>query len=125
MVRGETDKTADNIQARSFMAKTTGENTIMQENFQKKIIDPEDKEFRKTIKNAPAMSARTTRIFGMVKNPIKSNQNLRVLWKVVNLQDCVWENLYRTIMKTIIQKKETIHHSITIWLTYTFLCLKT
>ena len=64
------------------------------------------------------MSARTTIIFGMVKNPIKSNQNLRVLWKVVNLQDCVWENLYRTIMKTIIQKKETIHHSITIWLTF-------
>ena len=49
----------------------------------KKIIDPEDKEFRKAIKNAPAMSARTTGIFGMVKNPIKSNQNLRVLWKLV------------------------------------------
>ena len=65
---------------------------------------------------APAMPAklvRTIRIVGMV-NPIKSNQNLRVFWKLVNLQDCVWENLYRIIMKTILQEKETIHCSINI-----------
>ena len=24
---------------------------------------------------------------------MRSNQNLRVFWKPVNLQDCVWENL--------------------------------
>ena len=53
----------------------------------------------------------------MVKNPIKSNQNLRVFWKLVNPQDCVWENHYRLIMKTILQEKETIHCSITIWCT--------
>ena len=47
-------------------------------------------------------------------NPIKSNQNLRVFWKPVNLQDCVWENLYRIIKKTILQEKETIHCRITI-----------
>ena len=38
----------------------------------------------------------------MVVNPIRPNQNLRVFWKPVNLQDCVWENLYRIIMKTIL-----------------------
>ena len=34
-----------------------------------------------------------------------SNQDLRVPWKPVNLQDCVWENHYRIIMKTILQEK--------------------
>ena len=50
-------------------------------------------------------------------NPVKSNQNLRVFWKPVNLQDCVWENFYRIIMKTMLQEKEAIHYNITIWLT--------
>ena len=40
-------------------------------------------------------------------SPIKSNQDLRVFWKPVNLRDCVWEIHYRTIMKTILQEKET------------------
>ena len=39
-------------------------------------------------------------------------------------KDCVWENLYQIIMKTILQEKETIHCSITIWCTNLFLCLK-
>ena len=38
-------------------------------------------------------------------DPTKSNQDLRAFWKPVNLQDCVWENLYRIIMKTIVQEK--------------------
>ena len=42
----------------------------------------------------------------------------------MNLQDCVWENLYRIMMKTTLQEKETIHNSITIWFTNLFLCLK-
>ena len=67
---------------------------------------------------------RTIRIEGMVKNPIKLNQNLRVFWKLVNLQDCVWENHCRFIMKTILQEKVAIHCSITIWYTNLFLCLK-
>ena len=86
-------------------------------------IDPEDKEFKETIKNArkkletpmaPAMPCKiikTTRILGVV-HPIKSNQNLRVFWKLVNLQDCVWENHCRLIMKTILQEKETTHYSL-------------
>ena len=31
----------------------------------------------------------------------------------MNPKDCVWENLYQIIMKTILQEKETIHYSIT------------
>ena len=42
----------------------------------------------------------------------------------MNLQDRVWENHYRLIMKTMLQEKETIHCSITIWCTNLFLCLK-
>ena len=86
------------------------------------FIDPEDKE---TIKNAlknmetpvaPAMSCKIMKIVG-VMHPTKSKQNSRVFWKPVNLQDCVWENHCRTIMKTILHEKETIHYSIIIWYT--------
>ena len=47
-----------------------------------------------------ARQARTVRIGWLVVNPMRSNQNWRVFWKPVNPQDCVWENLYRIIMKT-------------------------
>ena len=33
----------------------------------------------------------------------------------MNPQECVWENLYRIIMKTILQEKDTIHDSINMW----------
>ena len=49
-----------------------------------------------------------------VVDPTKSKQNLCVSWKPVNLQDCVWENHCRFIMKTILQEKETIHYGIKI-----------
>ena len=88
------------------------------------FIDPDDKEFKETIKNArkkletpmaPAMPCKIlkNKIVESV-HPIKSKQNLRVFWKLVNLQDCVWENHCRLIMKTILQEKETIHYSIKI-----------
>ena len=38
-----------------------------------------------------AKLGRTIR-FVEVVHPIKTRQNLRVFWKLVNLQDCVWEN---------------------------------
>ena len=38
----------------------------------------------------PAKLSRIIRIVGVV-HPIKSNQNLRVFWKPVNPQECVWE----------------------------------
>ena len=34
----------------------------------------------------------------------------------MNLQECIWEIRYRRITKTILQEKETIHNSTTIWL---------
>ena len=71
----------------------------------------------------PAKLFRTIRIMGVV-HPIESKQNLRVFWKLVNLQDCVWENHCRLIMKTILQEKETIHYNIIIWFTILFLCPK-
>ena len=71
-----------------------------------------------------ARSARTIRIGGIVENPIGSNQNLRVFLQPVSPQDSVSENLYRIIMMTILQEKETIHCSITICFTNLFLCPK-
>ena len=39
--------------------------------------------------------------------PMRSNQNLRASWKPVNPPDCVWKILYRIIMRTILQERET------------------
>ena len=94
------------------------------------FIDPEDKEFKETIKNArnkletsvaPAMPCKITKRIVGVMDPAKLKQNLRVFWKLMNRRDCVWETHYQTIMKTILQEKETIHYSITIWFTNLFL----
>ena len=98
------------------------------------FIDPEDKEFKETIKNArkkletsvaPAMPCKIMKknCRSGASNKIKTRL-LRVFWKLINPQDCVWENLYQIIMKTILQEKETIHCSIIIWFTNLFLCLK-
>ena len=38
----------------------------------------------------------------------------------MNPQDCVWENHYQIIMKTILQERDTIHCNITIWYTNSF-----
>ena len=46
-----------------------------------------------------------------------SSLNLRVSWKPVNPQECVWENLYRSIMEIILQEEGIIQYSITIWYT--------
>ena len=56
-------------------------------------------------------------------HPTRLRQNLRVFWKLMNLQDCAWENICRIIMKTILQEKERIHYSTTIWFTSLFFCL--
>ena len=53
-----------------------------------------------------------------------SSLNLRVSWKPVNPQDCVWKNLYRIIMRTVLQERVTIHCNITVWYTNLFLGLK-
>ena len=53
-----------------------------------------------------------------------SSLNLRVSWKPVNPQECVWEIRHRIIMRTILQEKGTIPYNITTWYTTLFLCLK-
>ena len=97
------------------------------------FIDPEDKEFKETIKNArkkletsvvPAMTCKNMKRNSGVVHPTKLRQNLRVFWKLMNPQECVWEIRYHTIMKTILQEKVKIHYSTTIWFTNLFLCLK-
>ena len=82
------------------------------------FIDPEDTEFKETIKNArkkletsvaPAMPCK------IMKNCGSGASNLRVFWKLMNPQECVWEIRYHIIMKTILQEKVRIHYSTTIW----------
>ena len=83
------------------------------------FIDLEDKEFTETIKNS-RKKLETPMAPAMPCKIMKKNCG----WKLMNLQDCVWENHCRLIMKTILQEKEIIHYSITIWSTNLFLCLK-
>ena len=98
------------------------------------FIDPDDTEFKETIKNARkkletsvarAMPCKIMKNCGSgASNKIKKKQNLRVFWKLMNPQECVWEIRYRIIMKTILQEKVKIHYSTTTWFTNLFLCLK-
>ena len=97
------------------------------------FIDPEDKEFKEIIKNARKKLETSVPLLCLVKlrkrivgvvHPTKLKQDLRVFWKLVNLQDCVWENHCQIIMKTILQEKVKIHYSTTTWFTHLFLCLK-
>ena len=68
--------------------------------------------------------ARRTRMGRPVARLMSSNQNLRVSWKPVNPQGCVWKNLYQIIMRTISQEEGTIHYNVAIWYTNLFPCLK-
>ena len=71
-----------------------------------------------------ARQARHVSMGRPVARPMISNQNLRASWKPVNPQYCVWKNLYRINMRTILQERETIHCNMKIWYTNLFLCLK-
>ena len=84
------------------------------------FIDPEDTEFKETIKNArkkletsvaPAMPCKINEELWGVVYPTTLKQNLRVFWKLMNPQECVWKIRYRIIIKTILQEKEKIHYS--------------
>ena len=96
------------------------------------FIDTEDTEIKETIKNArkkletsvaPAMPCKIIRNCGSgASNKLK--QNLRVFWKLMNLQECVWEIRHRIIMKTVLQEKVKIHYNTTTWFTNLFLFLK-
>ena len=100
------------------------------------LIDPEDKEFKETIKNArkkletpmaPAMPCKTRKKNKYGETRSKTNDfksNFAVGWKPVNPQECVWKNLYPNIMRTKLQEEVTILYSISNWYTILFLCLK-
>ena len=97
------------------------------------FIDPEDKEFKETIKNArkkletsvaPAMPCKIMKKLWEWCIQQKLKQNLRVPWKLMNVRECIWEIRYRIIMKTILQEKEKIRYSTTNWFANLFLCLK-
>ena len=64
-----------------------------------------------------------SKIVGVV-HPTELRQNLRVFWKLVNPQECVWEIRYRIIIKTMLQEKVRIHYRTTVWFTNSFLCVK-
>ena len=78
------------------------------------IIDIEDKEFKEImlernwkhqwLQPCLARHARKTSMGRPFARPMISNQNLCVSWKPVNPHDCVWKNLYRIIMKTILKE---------------------
>ena len=96
------------------------------------FIDPEDNEFKETIKNArkkletsvaPAMPCKILKNCGSgASNKIKTklacileaNESTRMRMGILN----------HIITKTILQEKVRIHCSITIWFTNLFLCLK-
>ena len=65
---------------------------------------------------ASAMPCKIAKNVGVVY-PTKIRQNLRVFWKLMNPQECVWEIRYRKITKTILQEKVRIHYSTAIWFT--------
>ena len=78
------------------------------------FIDPEEKEFKETIKNArkkletsvaPAMPCKIMKNCGS-GGPDKNKTKLACILEADNLQECVWEIRYRIIMKTILQEKE-------------------
>ena len=96
------------------------------------FIDPEDMEFKETIKNAgkkletsvaPAMPCKIMKNCGSgASNKIQTK--LACFLELMNPQECVWEIRYHIIMKTILQEKVRIHYSTTTWFTNLFLCLK-
>ena len=97
------------------------------------FIDPEDKEFKETIKNArkkletsvaPAMPCK------ILKNNCGSGGSNKIKTKLACILEADestrlrMEIHYQIIMKTTLQEKEIIHYSITIWFTNLFPCLK-
>ena len=89
----------------------------MQEDYEESISFTEDMEFKEFIQNARknwkhqwlqlclARLARKTSMERPVARLMISGLNLHVSWKPVNPQECVWKNLYRNIMRTILQEK--------------------
>ena len=81
------------------------------------FIDPEDWNSRKSLRMQEenwkhqwlqpclARHARRVSMGRPVARLMISSLNLRVSWKPVNPQECVWKNLYQNIMRTILQEE--------------------
>ena len=96
------------------------------------FIDPEDKEFKETIKNArkkletsvaPAMPCKIMKNCGSGGSD-KSKTKLACILEATESTRMRKGNLNLQITKTILQEKVRIHCSTTIWFTSLFLCLK-
>ena len=96
------------------------------------FIDPEDKEFKETIKNArkkletsaaPAVPCKIMNNCGSGGSD-KNKTKLACILEANESTECVWETLNHQITKTTLQEKVRIHYNITIWFTSLFLCLK-
>ena len=154
VVRGEIDEKTADIQARSLMARNwtkIGKNArsrrdkkwsnekLHLENARKLrgiyLIDPEDKEFKETIKNAhkklitpmaPAMPCKASKKEKHGTTRGKSNEiksKLACILEASEPQDCVWKSLYRIIMRTILQEGDnSLQHKN--WYTNLFLNLQ-
>ena len=85
------------------------------------FFDPKDMEFKEIIKNARKNWKHHWLQLCLARLARKASMEKPVSWKPVNPQECVWKNLHRNIMRTILQERETIHYSITIWYTNLFL----
>ena len=130
MVRGEINKKAAYIQARSFMAKALEINgEERQAEGKAKVVRGKDSPWKRSkiarnLFHWPRGPSRTRvrswkhqwllvcpvklrRIVGVVY-PTKLKQNLRVFWKLMNPRECVWEIRYRIITKTMLQRWEFI-----------------
>ena len=97
------------------------------------FIDPEDKEFKETFKNArkkletPVAPAMPCKIMKKNSGSGASNTTKTRLACILEAGESTrlrMENHYQIIMKTILQEKVRIHYSITIWFKNLFLCLK-
>ena len=94
------------------------------------FIDPEDKEFKETIKNArkkletsvaPAMPCKIMKNCGSGG----SDKNKTKLACILEANESTrMRMLHHQFTKTILQEKVRIHYNITIWFTNLFLCLK-
>ena len=57
------------------------------------FIDPEDEEFKETIKKARKKLETSVALAVGVMDPTKFKQNLRVFWKLMNPEECVWDSI--------------------------------
>ena len=96
------------------------------------FIDPEDKEFKETIKNArkkletsvaPAMPCKIMKNCGS-NGSDKNKTKLACILEANESTRMRMGNSTPSITKTILQEKVRIHYNITIWFTNLFLCLK-